>query len=330
MKKHTRKSSRKYSQLSQAEREELAILLNQGISIGDITTAMHRHRSTIYRELKRNAPGIRKVRYRAHCAQSRSDERKQDAHQRKRLKNKSIRRYIIKKHKEGWSPEIIAFTVSEQYPLLKTNHESIYQWINADRRDLIPYLAFHHRIRRNRASMRNKRAVRIPNRTMIDQRPALVKERTEAGHWEADTAVSRQSKAAVMAVVERTSRFLMVRKLSSKSALPMKRALIACLSVLPQYLRKTITFDNGTENVLHEEINDMLRTSSFFCNPYHSWEKGSIENRIGMLRRYFPKKTNWALISQRQLNTIVNRINNRPMKCLGFKTPSQVFVALRS
>jgi IS30 family transposase len=100
--------------------------------------------------------------------------------------------------------------------------------------------------------------------------------------------------------------------------------------VFPQWLRKTITYDNGTENADHEIIDCWLNTQSYFCNPYHSWEKGSIENRIGIIRRYFPKKTNWALISQWQLNRIVKKINLRPMKCLGFKTPYEAFVALRS
>ncbi|MDL2229691.1 IS30 family transposase [Treponema sp. OttesenSCG-928-L16] len=193
----------------------------------------------------------------------------------------------------------------------------------------MPYLVYHHRKRRNRSSARGKRGVRIQNRTMIEKRPAGANDRTEPGHWEADTAIPRESKAAFMAMVERTSRFLMARKLKSKMAVYMDQAIFLCLSILPKKLRKSITYDNGTENALHEKTNKRLETKSYFCNPYHSWEKGSIENRIGILRRYFPKKTNWALITQRQLNTIVRRINNRPMKCLGYKTPYEVFVALR-
>ena len=129
---------------------------------------------------------------------------------------------------------------------------------------------------------------------MIEKRPAGADDRSEAGHWEADTAVSRESKAAVMALVERKSRFFIVKKLKAKTAGYMSSALIACLRVFPAWLRKTITYDNGTGNAGHENTNRCLNTQSFFCNPYHSWEKGSVENRIGIIRRYFPKKTNWA------------------------------------
>jgi IS30 family transposase len=165
---------------------------------------------------------------------------------------------------------------------------------------------------------------------MIEQQPVSANNRGEAGHWETDTAVSRESKAAIMAVVERKSRFLIARKLPVKTAGYMRRALVTCLLSLPQWLRKTITYDNGTKNAGHEMTNVRLHTQSYFCNPYQSWEKGSIENRIGIIRRYFPQKTNWALITHWKLNRIIKKINSRPMKCLGYKTPYEVFIALRS
>jgi IS30 family transposase len=165
---------------------------------------------------------------------------------------------------------------------------------------------------------------------MIDKRPAYIANRKTAGHWEADTAISRQSKAAIMATVERKSRYVISRKIKAKSAECMNKALIKSLKTLPRQIRKSLTYDNGTENALHEATNAVLDTSSYFCNPYHSWEKGSIENRIGIIRRFFPKKTNWALISQVELNKVISVINSRPMKCLGYKTPCEVFIALRS
>ena len=321
--------TQRYSHLNQAEREYITLGLSHGISISMIAKCLKRHRSTIYREIERNTSQAI-GRYLSYRAQVNSDARKKKSHQRERIKSEEVRNYIEEKLKEYWSPEIIAAKVSLEYPHLKTNYESIYQWLYYDRRDLIPFLVFQHKKRRNRASGRNKRAVRIPNRTMIDERPAFIQDRTEAGDWEADTAVSRQSKAAIMAAVERKSRFLVASKLDAKSAEPMKNALVDRLSVFPQHLRKSITYDNGTENAQHEETNALLNTQSFFCNPYHSWEKGSIENRIGIIRRYFPKKTDWNLISQVELDTIVLKINNRPLKCLGYQSPYEVFVALRS
>jgi IS30 family transposase len=165
---------------------------------------------------------------------------------------------------------------------------------------------------------------------MIDQRPQAIATRNDAGHWEADTAISRQSKAAIMAIVERKSRFIIVKKVKAKTAEYMHLAIVTCLTLFPHWLRKTITYDNGTENAYHEKTNKALKTKSYFCNPYHSWEKGSIENRIGIIRQYFPKKTNWALIPQNKLDSIAHKINSRPMKCLGFKSPYEVFVALRA
>jgi IS30 family transposase len=330
VKKNTPKETKKYTHLTLAEREEIAICLSHGMTQREIAGKLNRNPATVSREILRNSPKTRNVHYRANRAQLRSEDRKAKSHDRKRIPNEKIRNYIIKGLDNDWSPELIAARLSKDRPALKTNYESIYQWIYTERRDLIAKLAYHHRKRRNRASGRNKRGVKIQNRTMIEQRPVSAGNRGEAGHWEADTAVSRESGAAIMAVVERKSRFLMARKLPAKTAGYMRLALVSCLLVLPRRLRKTITYDNGTENAGHEKTNDRLHTRSYFCNPYHSWEKGSIENRIGIIRRYFPKKTDWALITQRELNRIIKKINSRPMKCLGYKTPYEAFVALRS
>ena len=133
-----------------------------------------------------------------------------------------------------------------------------------------------------------------------------------------------------MILVERRTRFLIVKKLDAKTAYNMHIATLKSLKNFSQKLRKSLTYDNGTENTLHELTNKILGSKSFFCNPYHSWEKGTVENVIGILRRYFPKKTDWKKISQWDLNKVVRFYNNRPMKVLGFKTPFQVFVALAS
>jgi IS30 family transposase len=113
--------------------------------------------------------------------------------------------------------------------------------------------------------------------------------------------------------------------MNGKTSSAMHEAVTQALSCLPASLRRTITYDNGLENALHELSNDELGTTSYFCKPYHSWEKGSIENRNGILRRYFPKKHNWALTTQKKLDKVLNKINSTPMKCLGFKSPSEVF-----
>jgi IS30 family transposase len=328
MEKNTTKREPSYRQLGFEEREEIAIGLEKGENKNSIAKQLNRHRSTICRELKRNSPKVREVHYRANRAQIRSDERKRGSHFRERLKTPEIRAYVDSKIRIDWTPEIIAGRLSLEKPGLKTNYESIYQWIYTERRNLIIHLPRGHKKRRKRGTSKNKRTIRIPNRVLIDKRPEEVERRENPGHWEADTAVSRQSKAAVVIVQERKTRYCFIRKLLSKTAENMCKGLIKCLESIPKRMMKTITYDNGTENAEHEAINKSLDIQSYFCHPYHSWEKGSVENCIGLLRRYYPKKTNWALQKQSELNKIVRRLNTRPKKCLGFKTPEEVFVAL--
>ncbi|AEF81837.1 IS30 family transposase [Leadbettera azotonutricia] len=330
IKKFTPKSPEKYTQLTLAEREEISLGRNSNTPVCETAAKLGRSPSTIYRELKRGRPCKNNVQYRAHKAQMRSDERKKAGHFRERIPNKEIKAYIVDKLRQGWSPELIAGRLAKDNRSLKTNYETIYQWIYEDRPDLFCYLVRHHKKRRDRGSAKGKRLPKVLYRTMIGERPRYIDNRKEFGHWEADTAISRQSKAAIMATVERKTRFLLVRKIKSKSAPCMHEALVKCLGEYSLRNRMSITYDNGTENAFHLATNNCLNTKSYFCNPYHSWEKGSIENRIGILRRYFPKKTNWILITQAQIDKVVKEINSRPMKRLGFRTPYEAFVALRS
>jgi IS30 family transposase len=186
---------------------------------------------------------------------------------------------------------------------MKTNYESLYQWIYYDRPDLVQYLVRGHKKRHKRAVSKKSRAGKIPRRAGISQRPQEINSRREAGHWEAGTVVSRAGKHAAAVFVERKYR------------------------LYPAVMRKSITYDNGLENALHNKINGALGTKSYFCKPYHSWEKGSVENRNGILRRFFPKKHNWNLTSQRQLNKIIAGINSTPVKCLRFRTPAEAFAS---
>lgn len=317
-----------YTHLNVEEREEIAIGLEKKKSISKIAKEIGRSKSTVSREIKRNSPSQNCVRYRANRAQMRRDLRAKKSHQRMRLKCKEIIKYAEKKLHERWSPEQIAGRLLIDMPGYSTNYESIYQWIYSERRDLIAFLARGHRRRKKRGSAKYKHCNKIPNRVPIEERPDDVNLRVTAGHWETDTAVSRQSKDAVQITIERSTRFCKLKKLPSKTADNMHRALVRTLQKLPAFLRLSITYDNGTENARHEKTNTALGTKSYFCRAYHSWEKGSVENCIGLLRRYFPKKTDWSLISQKDLDKIEKKLNRRPRKCLGFKTPEEAFVAL--
>jgi transposase, IS30 family len=330
MEKNTSGSAGKYSHLTLREREEIALGLETGQKQREIASALNRSPSTISREIKRNKLYIRGAKYRATWAQFQTDERKKSSHSKPRIPNKKLRRFIQKLLKKGYSPEIISVMAFEKNERWKTNYETIYQWIYSDRKDLIPFLTKSHRIRRKRGSAKQKRSPKIPNRTMIEKRPDYVNLRSEIGHWEIDTAISRKSKAAIMVLVERKTRYVIIKKLSAKTAYFMHDAAVKSLKNYPENIRQSIAYDNGTENTLHELTNKVLGTKSYFCNPYHSWEKGTVENIIGIIRWFYPKKTDWENVTQWDLNKIARFINNRPMKLLGFKTPYQVFVALAS
>ena len=328
MKKSTSKEIRKYSHLNLKEREEIAISLEVGLKQCEIALKLQRNPSTISREIKRNKSTIGIGRYRVSWAHCKATERKRLSHIRKRIPQKRLRNFICKWIKKGYSPEIIAFKATQENPRWKTNYETIYQWIYTERQDLIPFLTRSHKKRRTRGSGKQKRYPKVPNRTMIDKRPDYINLRSTIGHWEIDTAISRKSKAAIMVLVERSARYTIIKKLSAKTAYFMHTATVKSLKDYPPEIIQSLTYDNGTENALHELTNIVLGTKSYFCNPYHSWEKGTVENVIGIIRRFYPKKTDWNTISQWDLNKVARYINNRPMKLLSFKTPYQVFVAL--
>jgi IS30 family transposase len=326
MMKYTTDKGKCYTHFAREEREEIAIGLERGESIRSIAKKLGRSPSSVSREIRRNTPLFRLVRYRGNRAHKRAAARSRRSHARRRLANPVIRSYV-ESHlvNDGWTPEEIAGRLPLDHPGRSTNYESIYQWIYEERRDLITYLPKAHRKRHTRLKGKKNRPSKIPNRLDISERPPEVEGREQAGHWEVDTVVSKQRRVCVAVVVERKTRYYLVVRMEDKSARSMRRALEKALRRLPPHLRRTLTYDNGLENALHELVNEALRTKSYFCKPYHSWEKGSIENRNGILRRYYPKKHDWVLTTQKEINRIVNRINSTPMKCLGYRTPAEVF-----
>jgi len=324
MKQDTSKT-RKYHHLGKDDRDIIAYLLARNASDSEIAIEIKRHRTTIWREKTRNRPQIRDVRYLAHRAHDRAVRRKQEAHEKPRVEDIKIRNYIASKIKQGYSPEQVAGTIQLEIPGSSVSHETIYQFIYFEARELIGFLRKQHNRRRKRGSGMNKRAVKVPNRVMIAERPQVVTEKKEYGHWEADTMVSRASKAALQVIYERKSMYLRLKKLERKTAEEMRKGLTRGMCRLPERLRKTITFDNGSENAEHEKVDRVLKTKSYFCNPYHSWEKGGIENAIGLIREYLPKRIDIAKIDNKEIRKIQRRLNNRPRKSLGYLTPAKVF-----
>jgi len=313
---------KRYAHLTKEERDMIAILNAQKVTLSGIARQLHRHKSTILRELNRNAPTHRY--YLSHKAQERSETRWKATHKRQRLKSYEIRKYVESRLKRGWSPEIIANRLSIDRHEERVSHESIYQYVYAERKELIFYLVRRHRKRRKKGYGRKYRQFCIPDRISILERPEIVSKRERIGDWESDTMVSMQSKVAINVLTERKSRLTLIRKLPQRTARETKSAILESLGKYPAEYRHTITYDNGPENMEHGEINKMLDMKSYFCQPYHSWEKGTVENTIGLIRRWFPKKTDLAKIGEGTIASIENWLNNRPRKCLNYQTPLEV------
>ena len=317
-----------YNQITQEERDQIAALYAQRESISEIARKLQRNKSTISREISRNKAPIRRV-YGACRAQNKARERKIQAGRRPRLKNATVRNYVKRHLRMEWTPEQIAGRLRMRYPQHSICVESIYRFIyDPDVRcqeNFVPVLPRAHRIRNRRGQRKTHRKLHIPERISILERPEAVEYRKQAGHWEADTVIARTSKAVLLATVERKSRYTKLTKLKRRTAKQVRMALNRSLSQYGTHLRRTITYDNGQENVEHVIVNKTLGTRSYFCQPFHSWEKGTVENTIGIVRRTFPKKTNFDRIFTSEVKRLERKLNNTPRKILHYQTPKEVF-----
>jgi IS30 family transposase len=316
---------KQYQQLTSNERDLIAIHHANGFTMSDIARLLGRNKSTIFRELTRNKSEYSSI-YLPIQAHKKAKKRKQLAATKEELKCHKIRHFVANKLKMGWSPQIIAGTLASNPQNQKISHESIYLYLYKKRPDLVPYLARSHKKRFKRIPQANKKNNRIPNRIFIDQRPQEINNRSEFGHWESDSVVSRQSKVALVVSIERITKLVRIKKIKQNKADMFSRTIIHRMKSLPAYARRSMTYDNGPENTQHELINDQLHMDSYFCNPYHSWEKGSVENVNGLIRRFLPKKTDFAKITHKRIKEIELLLNTRPRKCLNFKTPQEVFL----
>jgi len=241
-----------------------------------------------------------------------------------RLKSKETRAYVVDKLRLGWSPEIIAGRLRADQVLPYVCHESIYQFIYKEASDLITALPRKHRKRRIKRPYRST-PQRILDRVNIAARSAAANDRSEGGHWESDSIVSAGHKAGCNVLVERMTRLTHITKLTAQTAVETTSAIIEKLTPYPTGFVRSITYDNGSENTQHLSINKALSCQSFFCNPYHSWEKGSVEQTNGLIRRYLPKNTDITQVSEEHLQHIEHMLNTRPRKCLGFQTPLEAY-----
>ena len=306
-----------YAHLNKEERKVFAVMFQRGESLRSIAEALGRHHSSLSRELRRN---LTRQHYHPLHAEFIARARMRECHRRERLKTKALKQKLDPMLRMKWSPEIISGILAKEqgHPVL--SHEAIYQWVYAEARHLIPCLPYHHSHRGIRRLDRSK--CLILGRVSVLERSPDANLRIEPGHWESDLVVG-SGRSALKVSVERKTRLTRLAKVYDKSAQASYLAMRRIFASLPEFLRKSITYDNGLENALHREINELYKMNSFFCFPGHCWEKPLVENTNGIIRWFLPKRTNFDIISDQQILTVENWLNSRPRKCLEFQTPNE-------
>lgn len=324
-----------YKHFSVEEREKIEKGIWQKRSIRSIAKELGRSHSSVLREIKRHNPEQPK-RYIPRLAQARALERRKSRGRKDRLKSESLRIYVTKKLKEKWSPEQIANTITDEYTKKCISPEAIYQFIYAQvhrngsgylrpgAEDLRPYLR-RKRKRRQKHGLRRSQRVLKPLSTSIDERPRIVDTRKRIGDWEGDTVESCDHKPGVNTLLERKTGIYFVTRVKDKTAGATVNAVESRLSTLPEHVRHTLTLDNGTENSDWKMLEERVRIKTYFAHPYRSSERGANENANGLLREYFPKGTDFATVSDEELQRVELELNSRPRKRLGWRSPLQVW-----
>ena len=316
---------RRYEQLSLDQRVEIARLQADGCSIRQIAAALDRSPSTISRELRRNEG--KAVGYKPVYAQERTRARRWKG---SRLEREPfLRRAVIKRLRRGWSPEQIAGRLARESGRQVISYESIYRFIYAQIKRTKDYSWRHYLPRgKSKRGFRSRRrpspASLIEGRISLAERPPDAADRKTPGHWEADLMLFSKYGQAVLTVHERSSRLLLAVRPINKAARGIARHLVSLFSSMPSQLRRTVTFDNGTEFARHSALH-RLSIGTYFCDRYAPWQKGGIENAIGRMRRFLPRKTDLATLPNRRFRALVAVYNHTPRKCLDFRTPAEAF-----
>lgn len=323
-----------YKQLGQEQRYVIDRLLRQGKSQKEIADVLGYHKSTISRELKRNTPnrGRGAKEYNPERAQMKAQRRHQEKNKHITFTNE-MRRQIVKQLTiEKLSPELIT-QMGRRDNADFVSHETIYQWIwamkRSHKREDEPYQLLykdlrHGRRRRKRGNYHDNRGC-ISNRVSIEKRPTIVEKRKRIGDVEVDLMLGKNHQPGLLVITDRASLKTSLVKISTKASKPIARSIIRKMKPCKQWL-KTMTYDNDLAFALHATVNEELKTKSFFTHPYTSQEKGTVENRIGVLRRFFPKKTDFTKVTARQVNQVEKMINERPVRKFNYLTPNAVFL----
>jgi IS30 family transposase len=318
-----------YKQLALEERIEIYRLHAEGLSCRAIGALLGRSAGTISREMRRNSATTKlwKGGYEPVRAAELTTRRRARGRAHKLAQEPKLQAYVHERLLRGWSPEQIAGILALEQGKRIISHESIYRFIyhRSARKDYWHRLLPQRKSRRGMPGVRGGSPVRtIKYRTSIHERPPYVQSRAIAGHWEADLMLFATYGQAVLVAHERSSRLLRLTQQPSKAAQPAVDSLKAILAAVPQALRRSVTFDNGTEFAYHYQLSE-LNIKTYFCDPHKPWQKGGVENAIRRMRRSLPRKTNLANLSPNQLHAFTEAYNNTPRKCLNYLTPNQAF-----
>jgi len=313
----------KYHRLTQQERYQIYALLKEGLTLSAIAKNIGKDKSTISRELQRNTG---QKGYRPKQANELSQMRIASKIKPTHLTAIQVS-YIEEKIQLKWSPEQISGRMKID-GLFHVSHETIYRYILKDKHNggkLYMHLRHKHKRYKRRYGSNNRRG-QIPNKVSIDERPSVVDDKERIGDFEIDLIIGRHHKQALVTVVDRKSKFTLIKKIPHKQSSLVEVALIEMLLPVKKWLH-TITSDNGKEFAAHEAVAKCLDTDFYFCHPYSSWERGLNENTNGLIRQFFPKGSEFTHITQAQIMEAQNNLNYRPRKSLGYKTPAEVFYA---
>lgn len=335
-KRKNEKQKRHFKQFDLNDRIKIEIRYRDGWSLRKIAEYIGNGRTagSVCREIGgKPRKGIGK--YQAHIAHDKALDGRTGKKQ-FRLKNKLIRSYVVEKLKLGWSPEQISLRLPIDHPKETISHEAIYQYVYAQTyregngkvkegcEDLRKYLARRHKRRAKKGFRKAQKLERMGKLPSIEDRPKEADERREIGHWEDDCLVSKQSLVRIKSINERTSGVVFLSKMSDGTSEESTRVVCERLSVIPLPFRKTLTRDRGTENMSWETIEKTLSLSVYFAHSYCSYERGSNENLNGLVRRFFPKKTDFSKVTDEEIRRYECLLNTRPRKRFGGLTPLEV------
>jgi IS30 family transposase len=329
----------KYQHFTIEEREKIQEFLWEKQSVREIARVLGRSPSSVSREIKRHLPELRRQ-YTPRTAHEQALQNRHSRGRTERLKSDRIREYVIDHLKLRWSPEQIAGKIKQDLNE-KISHEAIYQYIYAQMyrngwsnlrpgcEDLRMYLR-RKRKRRQRKGTRGMQRLMSKNGTSIDERPKIIEKRKRIGDWEGDSVESIDHKPGINTLVDRKTGFVFITKLKTKSGSATVSAVASRVSILPKHLKRTLTLDNGPENRDWQSMEQATGMDVYFAHPYHSWERGTNENTNGLIREYFPKKTDFSMITDEEISKVEYDLNTRPRKRLNWETPLEIFsVALQ-